>query len=62
MTYTEEDMERLRPQWRELFGEEMPYGFEIGPEQYLVMRACIQQCSQAPLEAYVDSLPKGVLY
>ena len=50
--YTLADLEALKPEWREVFDEEMPFGFEIGPETVPLMRRCIREQSKAPLVAY----------
>lgn len=54
--YTMDDLEALEPEWEKVFGDMMPKGFEITPDQVPVMRQCIDERSQAPLEAYVATL------
>ena len=60
--HTWNDLEALREPWAEVFGEPMGFGFEIGPEQFPMMRECIRTRSKAPLEAYIASIPAGVVY
>ena len=52
------DIEALRDQWDELFGEPVPMGWQIGPAQVPILRECIKKKSQKPLEDYIDSIPK----
>ena len=59
---SEAGLEALRRDWERTFGESMPFGFEIGPEQFPMMRECIRRRSKAPLEAYIASIPAGVVY
>ena len=56
---TEKEIEllSLREPWEEVFGEPMPMGFEITGDQVHIIRQCIDQKSQKPLEDYVNSLP-----
>ncbi len=60
--YTWDDLGELAPQWRETFGESMPYGFEVTPSIYEIMVECIRTKSQKPLDDYVMSLPKDEQY
>ena len=54
--YTMDDLEALAPDWERVFGEDMAMGFEIQPAQVPMLRECIRLRSQAPLEAYIESL------
>ena len=56
MPYTWSDLDALAHAWAETFGESLPMGFEVGPEQVPVMRECLRLRSQRPLEDYVRSL------
>ncbi len=62
MTNTWSDLEKLAPDWYRTFGESMPMGFEVTPDQIDIIRDCIRQKSQKPLDDYVESLPKDVLF
>lgn len=61
-TYTMADLERLGPQWEKVFGDTMPMGFEVGPEQVPIFERCIRKNSREPLAEYVASLPADSLY
>ena len=56
MSYSWEDLEALRPEWERVFNTGMPMGFEITPDQVPMMKQCIEEKSEAPLEAYIASL------
>ena len=51
-----EDLDALREQWEAVFGERMPWGFEIKEAQVPMLRRCIRLRSQEPLKRYVASL------
>lgn len=57
-----DDFEDMRDRWEAIFDESMPWGFEIGEEQVPMLRQCIAERSKAPLQAYIDSIPKNRLY
>ena len=61
-TYTMAELERLAPQWEEVFGNTMPMGFEVGPEQAPIIERCIREKSSQPLAEYVAILPAGTSY
>ena len=54
---TEAELDALAPDWFRVFGEAMPRGFEIGPDQVPILKECLRTKSQKPLEAFVESLP-----
>ena len=60
--YTWQDLEDLVPEWERIFGEEMPRGFEVGPDQVPIMRECIEKRDRGPLVRYVKSLPRDLMY
>ncbi len=62
MAYDWEDLMSLRHAWEETFGESMPMGFEIGPDQYPTMKECIEKRDQAPLEDFINGLDPDVVY
>ena len=51
--YTMDDLEALAPEWRRVFGEPMPMGFEVTPSLVPLMRRCIRARSQQELDDYV---------
>ena len=58
--YTWRDMTPLEGKWYETFGEPMPQGFGVGPEQIPLIKECIRLKSMKPLDDYLrDSLPEG---
>ena len=59
---TENDLDRIRLEWERIFGEGMPWGFEVGPAQVPILRRCIEQRSMQPLNDYVRSIPDDVTY
>lgn len=59
-TYSWADLETLDPEWQEIFGEPIPRGFGVMPAQVPIIRECIAQRSQAPLEAYIKGLGTGI--
>ena len=61
-TYTMVDLVRLAPRWEKVFGDTMPMGFEVGPEQVPIIERCIREKSREPLAEYVATLPAGTLY
>ena len=61
-TYTMADPERLGPQWEKVFGDTMPMGFEVGPEQVPIIERCIREKSRELLAEYVATLPAGTSY
>ena len=56
MTWTMEDVDRLRPRWRETFNEEMPFGFEVTLEDVPMLIACLDAKSREPLERHLATL------
>ncbi|MXW87561.1 MAG: hypothetical protein F4Z55_17360 [Boseongicola sp. SB0667_bin_21] len=54
-----EDVERLRPRWRETFNEEMPFGFEITLEDVPMLQECLRTKSREPLERHLATLDLG---
>ena len=56
MPYTIEDVENLRPRWRETFNVEMPFGFEISLEDVPVLVECLHTKSRKPLERHLETL------
>ena len=61
-TYTMADPERLGPRWEKVFGDTMPMGFEVGPEQVPFIERCIREKSRKPLAEHVATLPAGASY
>lgn len=55
-TYTWEDLFDLREPWEETFGEALTYGFGIYPAQVPLLRQCIAERSQEPLNRYMAEL------
>ena len=55
-THTWADLEALSPEWEAVFGESIPMGFEIQPEQVPMMRQCIREKSREPLRNYIESI------
>ena len=51
-----DDLEALRPGWLETFGEDLPFGFEIQLAQVPMLRQCLREKSQAPLDAFIRTL------
>ena len=51
-----EELDELREDWFAVFGESMPWGFEIGEEQIPLLRQCVERRSQEPLDRYVQAL------
>lgn len=62
MTYTWDDLADLCGPWREVFGEDMPFGFEVNPCIYEIIAECIRTKSQKPLDDYIESLPPDILF
>lgn len=63
MPSTAQDWVELSEQWSETFGEELVSGFEITEDQIPLLRKCIAQKSQRPLEDYIErELAKGRVY
>ena len=60
--YDWKDLEDLRDDWFRVFGESMGMGFEISPEQFPMMKKCIETKSKKLLEEYIDSLPEHIVY
>lgn len=58
-TYDWKDLDALRESWRRIFGEEMGYGFEIGPDQVPMMKECLRLKSQKPLHDYIKEISKN---
>ena len=56
------DLESLTDEWFRVFGESMGMGFEISPEQFPMMKKCIETKSKKLLEEYIDSLPEHIVY
>ena len=60
--YTWQDLEILVPDWERIFGETLPRGFVIGPDQVPMVRECIEKRSKRPLDLYIKSLPPDRMY
>ncbi len=60
--FTENDLDRIEPEWERIFGEQMPRGFEVGPAQVPILRYCIEQRSMQPLNDYIRSIPDDIAY
>ena len=60
--YTLWDLWQLAPQWLETFGEELAMGFDIGPDEAPIIRQCLEQKSQQPLDDHMKSLPAGIIF
>ena len=58
MPCTWEDLEAVRQQWQETFGEQMPFGFEIGYDDIPLLRRCIAEKSMKPLDDHIEDLLK----
>ena len=54
MMATWEDLEELRPQWEETFGEPMPMGFHVTPDRLGLMKKCLKEKSTKPLDDFVE--------
>lgn len=52
----------LMEEWRATFGEHMPWGFEVSQNEIPILRQCIEQKSQQPIEDFVRSLPTDRVY
>ena len=57
-----DDFMEMREDWEAIFGESMPWGFEIGEDQIPILRQCIAKRSREPLKAYIATIPPGTLY
>ena len=55
------DLEALDPEWIDIFGDTIPRGFGVGPAQVPILRECIEQRSQAPLEACIEGLGTDIV-
>lgn len=62
MTHTMEDIERLRPRWRETFSEEMPFGFDVTLDDVPMLLECLHTKSRDPLERHLATLDPEVHY
>ena len=60
--FTENDLDRIELEWERIFGERMPWRFQIGPAQLPVLRRCIEQRSMQPLKDYLRSIPDDTAY
>ena len=56
MASIDDQIEELGLEWTRLFGEPMPFGFEIREEQLPILRQCIEQQSKRPLDVYIESI------
>lgn len=61
MATIDDQIEVLGLQWTRLFGEPMPFGFEVREEQLPILQQCIDQQSKRPLDIYIESI-KGRQY
>ena len=52
-TYIYDDLIALQAPWLATFGEPMPFGFQIGPNQVPILRQCLAEESQEPLDDFV---------
>ena len=50
------EVEALRRKWEEVFGELMPWGFQIRLGQVPMLRKCVAERSKQPLIEYTKSL------
>ena len=48
-----EEMRALSLRWQEVFGTGMPYGFEVTDEDAPIIRQCIEERSERPLNDLV---------
>ena len=46
----DDERERLERDWWATFRAPMPYGFDVTDDDFPVLRECIEQRSQAPLD------------
>lgn len=60
--FTENDLDRIEPEWERIFGERMPRSFEVGPAQVPILRCCIEQRSMQPLHDYLRTIPDDIAY
>ena len=60
--YTWKDLEVLAPDWERVFGEALPLGPVVGPDQVPMVRECIEKRSKEPLIRYIKSLPPDLMY
>ena len=52
----------LEGKWYETFGDSMPQGFGVGPEQIPILKECIRLKSTKPIDDYLeDGLPEGAI-
>lgn len=56
------DLDELREDWMAVFGEGMPWGFEVGEQQIPLLRQCVEERSREQLNDYIRSLPANRLY
>lgn len=59
---TTQEVLELMEAWEATFGEQMPWGFEVGESEIPILRQCIEQNSQLPIEDFVRSLPPDRTY
>ena len=59
---TTQEVLDLMAEWQAIFGEPMPWGFEVGENEIPILRQCIKQKSQQPIEDFVRSLPTDRTY
>ena len=52
------ELEELREKWVDVFGELMPWGFQIQLGQFPMLRRCIEGRSKQPLIEYTNTLGK----
>ena len=51
-----ENLDQLRQQWKELFGEEFVFSPWITPDDMPLILQCIDEQSQKPLERHLEKL------
>ena len=57
------ELGRLAEEWERTFGEELPIGFETTPEEIPLIRRCIKENTQKPLDDHIKRLvDTGAVY
>jgi len=51
-----ENLDQLRQQWKELFGEELVVGIGITPDELPLIQRCIEEQSTEPLKRYFEKM------